>query len=74
MHWKKHNLEFKNGLTVRQLKTLIENWPEINEFTGEECEVWSMTGKGLSSQVTRVVPLNLRYDHSVSADLLFDSF
>lgn len=45
-----------NGLTVRELKRIIADWPEVDHM-GEDTEVWMHTGLGLSSPVTDVWPL-----------------
>jgi len=63
--------EFPNGMTVRELKKVIEFWPEVNQYTGEECEVWIETGRNLGSQVRKVWPLNEREnDGLISADII----
>jgi hypothetical protein len=56
-----------NGLTVRQLKELIKDWPETYD-NGEETEVWIEFAGGLSNQVKEVWPLNVR-DNGV-ADIM----
>ena len=62
---------FRNCLTIRQLKEVIKDWPEVNEYTGQECEVWITTGEGLSSPCVELEPLNRRLDdEKVSADIL----
>jgi hypothetical protein len=62
--------KFENGLTVRELKELINDWPETDKY-GEDCEVWIETGKNLSSQVTLVSPLNMRNENGiVCADII----
>lgn len=61
--------KFPNGLTVKELKELLTDWPETNE-DGEPTEVWIETERGLSSIVTKVWPLNKR-EHST--DLLLES-
>jgi len=54
--------EFPNGITVRELQTVLENWSKRNP-NGEDCEVWVRGSKpGLSSPITRVTPLNRRSD------------
>jgi len=50
-------LDFKNGMTVRELKALVADLPEKDD-SGEDYEVWMMTGDGLTSEVTSVSPLN----------------
>lgn len=55
---------FKNGLTVRELKELIKNWPEVDEH-GDEAEVWVEDEYGISNPVRSVWPLN-------SVDILFE--
>ncbi len=63
--------EFSTVLTVRELKELIKDWPEKNKYN-EDCEVWVETGKGLSSPVVLISPLNMRkYDEVLSADIIF---
>ena len=66
--------DFDNGMTVRELKEIIKDWPETNQY-GEDCEVWVETGKNLSSPVTTAGPLNLREDDNgnVSADFILES-
>ena len=54
-------MEFKNGLTIRELKKLLEDWPEEDAY-GEPTEVWFTTGVNLSSPVTSVSQLNYRVD------------
>ena len=63
---------FKNGMTVRDLKEAIKNWPDDNKYTGEPCEVWLDTGSGLSNQAKAIMPLNYRNDDEdgISADFL----
>jgi hypothetical protein len=55
----------RNGLTVKQLKELIKDWPEEYE-NGDETEVWIDDGPG-TSQVREVWPLN---KNGNKADLL----
>jgi hypothetical protein len=62
--------KFCGGLTVKQLKEVIKDWPEVNEHTGEDCEVW-IGGNGISNQCKLIAPLNRRfYKGEVSADIL----
>lgn len=56
-------------LTVRQLKSIIKNWPELNAL-GEDTEVWLMVADGTSSPVKELWPLNKYKD---SADILLSS-
>ena len=58
--------EYPNGLTVCELKKLLKDVPEVDSHTGGAYEVWMMTGRGLSSPVKRVIPLN-------RSDILFES-
>lgn len=60
--------EFKGGMTVKELKEAIKDWPETFE-NGEPCEVWMSTGRQLSSPVTSICPLNM--DREQSADVIF---
>ncbi|GAG24223.1 unnamed protein product [marine sediment metagenome] len=66
--------DFDNGMTVRELKEMIKDWPEVDQY-GEDREVWIETGRSLSSQVVTAGPLNLREDGegNVSADIIFGS-
>ena len=50
-------MEYKKGLTVKELKKLIKHWAE-KDANGNDNEVWIETGNGLSSVVTEVVRLN----------------
>ena len=60
---------YPQGLTVKELKEIIKNWPETDE-NGELTTVWIETGWCLSSIVTEISPLN-RYD--AIADLILIS-
>ena len=51
--------EYPNGMTVAELKAMIRDWPETDEY-GEPCEVWICNGSGLSKHARRATPLNLR--------------
>ncbi len=46
------------GVTVKELKRWLEQFPSEDPETGEDREVWMMTGHSLSSPVTQLVPLN----------------
>lgn len=61
--------KFEKGLTVRELKEALRVWPEENKY-GEPYEVWIETSRGMSSIVTRIVPLNKRED---GADMILES-
>lgn len=62
---------FPDGMSVRQLKALIKDWPDLNEYTGEENEVW-LHNNGFSNQVKTVMPLNFReHEGRISADIIF---
>ena len=50
---------FENGMTVAELKRLVADWPETDEY-GEPCEVWLGNGSGLSNQAREISPLNMR--------------
>jgi hypothetical protein len=49
--------EYPNGLTVKELKEAIKDWPETDE-DGDPTEVWVMTEYCLSSIVISITPLN----------------
>lgn len=55
---------FPKGLTVKELKELIKDWPETNSL-GEPTEVWFEDEKCESSRVRQVWPLN-------DGDILFE--
>lgn len=59
------NFEFKNGLTVKELKEIIKDWPDKNRYD-EPNEVWIETGRDLTSPITYISRLNM-------TDLLFES-
>ena len=67
--------DFDQGLTVKELKSIIKDWPDTNEDTGEPCEVWITTSENLSNPVKMVYPLNRRKDDAgnFSADLLLEA-
>jgi len=59
-----------NGITVKELKAVLKEWPENNIY-GEDCEVWVLTGGCLSSPVKQIIPLNKRMSKDeVTADIL----
>lgn len=61
---------FENGLTVRELKEIVKDWPE-EDVLGNPCEVWIGDGQGLSNQVREVSPLNFgRSNGNKLADLI----
>lgn len=47
-----------NGITVRELKKVLESYPDLNEYD-EDNEVWVDTGNGTSNALKLVVPLNV---------------
>ena len=52
---------YKNGMTVKELKELVKDWPEEDRM-GDPTEVWVETGENLSSPVTIAGTLNHRID------------
>lgn len=50
--------EFPNCLTVKELKDLVKDWPEVHALSGEPMEVWIDNPNGTSSPVIAVWPLN----------------
>ena len=52
--------EFPQGLTVKELKEMIKDWPEVDDLTGQPTEVWVETGWCRSARVMEVWPLNLK--------------
>lgn len=65
--------EFPNGMTVADLKTVVNSWSEVGDSIDEDCEVWIATG-GFTNQVKSIWPLNHRVDDNgnVSADILLE--
>lgn len=51
-------LQVDNCLTLRELKDWLAQLPDKDPDTGEDLEVWMMTGQCLSSPVNAVWPLN----------------
>lgn len=67
------NFQNKTGITVSELKKIVNNWPETNNY-GDSTEVWIETGAGLSSQCVGIDPLNWRTENGVEwADLFLKS-
>ena len=60
-------MEYKKGLTVKELKNIIKDWPD-EDSNGTLNEVWIETGQNLSSIVYEVVKLN-----KFHGDILFIS-
>jgi hypothetical protein len=64
---------FPNGVTVKELKEAIKDWPEIDHYTGDPTEVWIGTQDDRSNQARTICPLNMRIDdEKTSADLLLE--
>lgn len=65
------NYSNKKGITVAELKKVVAEWPETDDY-GEPREVWLCTGVHLSSPVKHLQILNRRVheDDTVSSDLL----
>jgi hypothetical protein len=61
---------FKNGMTVRDLRNVLSHWPDKDE-NGEEYQVWIETGWCLTSQVKEIWPLNV---DKVGADMELRSY
>ena len=51
-------VKYNDGMTVAELKKLIVDWPETDEY-GEPCTVW-LSGNGYSNVVTESCQLNAR--------------
>ncbi len=51
------NNSFPAGLTVRELKEIVNDLPDIDDITGEENEVWLAPSPGLSRPITGVYQL-----------------
>lgn len=67
------NFQKKTGITVSDLKRIINSWPETNNY-GDPTEVWIETCAGLSSQCVGIDPLNWRTENGVEwADLFLKS-
>ncbi len=64
---------FKNGMTVKELKEAILNWPET-DYDGDPCEVWIDNGKECANQAKGITPLNYRTNDegAVWADILLE--
>jgi hypothetical protein len=68
------NYEFKNGMTVKELKEIIKDWPEMDKY-GDPTEVWVGHNDNLSSPVRELWILNHdKCDGQESADLLLKIF
>ena len=67
-------VETPNGMTIRQLKEWLSQFPDINPYTGEAHEVWVATGPGRSGPVTSAWPLNQREDGEIQySDIILES-
>ena len=49
-------INYDNGMTVKDLKVLIKDWPELDE-NGDDSEVWIGFKDGTSNQVFKSAPL-----------------
>lgn len=50
-------MRITNGLTVKDLKNIIQNWPDCDQY-GEDFEIWIDNNDGTSSVCTGVYRLN----------------
>lgn len=63
----KEILEFENGLTVKELKEIIKDWPEVRA-DGTPTEVWLSNAVGVSNIAIEVSDLNL--DDELVGDII----
>ncbi len=63
------------GVTVRQLREYLDTLPDPDvDMDGEECTLWITTGRGLSSPVHIVTPLNARQHNGREwCDIIFET-
>lgn len=64
-------VECKDGLTVRELKDILKDWPETGR-DGEPTEVWLLDGDGHSNVAIAAGPLSpndLFLQHGVQSRL-----
>lgn len=54
----------ENGVTVKELKAILENWPDVDS-NGEDSQVWMYSNYGSSSPVIDISKLN-------ETDIIFD--
>ena len=59
---------FNNGMTVKDLKDSIKDWPELDD-NGDPLEVW-VGMNDVSNECFRISPLNLR---NGKADILLET-
>ena len=67
--------DYKYGMTVKDLKNLIKDWPEEDNY-GDPTEVWIETGWCTSNQVKCAGKLNSRVDEKTGkewSDLILES-
>lgn len=67
LNCKKHI--FPNGITVKEFKEIIKNWPEQRE-DGELTEIW-IEYQGYSNQAKTIFPLDL--DSANIADIVLSA-
>jgi len=66
------NFDAPKGLTVKELKEIIKDWPE-EDGEGSPTEVWIATGEMLSSPCLGITMLNFRGNREKEwADILFE--
>ena len=63
----KEILEFDEGLTVKELKKIIKDWPETRE-DGTHTEVWLGDASGISKPAVEVSTLNV--DENEVSDII----
>lgn len=53
-------IQFPNGMTVKELKDLVKDLPEVDTHTGDSFEVWitNSENKSLSNVVKEFANLN----------------
>ncbi len=64
---------FQNGMTVKELKEAVLNWPETDE-NGDPCEVWIGDSDMCANAAKGITPLNHRKSDEgvVWADILLE--
>lgn len=65
----KHSLDFPNGMTVKELKALIADWPETNQY-GEDTKVLISTQDSIDCTVHSSWCSEVRFN--ANGELVYD--
>jgi hypothetical protein len=51
-----------NGITIKELREFLNKIPDVNPYSGDDCEVWFDNEDGTTSLIKSIYTLNFRDD------------